>query len=45
VENVKRAQAERPDLRLYFAQGGFQGLSGYYTSGVLEGAHHYGIFD
>jgi len=45
VENVKRAQAECPDLRLYFAQGGFQGLSGYYTSGVLEGAHHYGIFD
>lgn len=44
VENVKRAQTERPDLQLYFAQGGFQGLSGYYTSGVLEGAEHYGLF-
>jgi sucrose-6F-phosphate phosphohydrolase len=44
VENVKRAAEENNDLRLYFAKGGFRGLNGYYTSGVIEGAYHYGIF-
>ncbi len=44
VENVKQAQAENPSLRVYFAKGDFQGLSGYYTSGVIEGAYHYGLF-
>lgn len=44
VENVEKAVAENPDLRAYFAKGNFKGLSGYYTSGVIEGAYHYGIF-
>jgi hypothetical protein len=44
VENVKRAQQRNPELRLYFATGGCLGLSGYYTSGVIEGAYHYGLF-
>ena len=39
------ALAEDPALRVYFAKGDFMGLSGYYTSGVIEGAYHYGIFD
>lgn len=43
VAKVKQAQAQNPSLRAYFAQGGFRGMNGYYTSGVLEGAHHYGI--
>ena len=44
LENVQRAQREDPTLRLYFAKGDFNGLSGYYTSGVIEGAYHYGLF-
>jgi HAD superfamily hydrolase (TIGR01484 family) len=44
VANVKKAMNENADLRIYFAKGGFMGLSGYYTSGVIEGAYHYGIF-
>lgn len=44
VANVKRAQQANPGLRLYFAGGGCRGLSGYYTSGVIEGAYHYGLF-
>jgi sucrose-6F-phosphate phosphohydrolase len=44
VENVKQAMGENPDLQVYFAKGGFRGLKGYYTSGVIEGAYHYGIF-
>ena len=45
VENVKKAMHQDPDLKVYFAQGGFKGLEGYYTSGVIEGACHYGIID
>jgi sucrose-6F-phosphate phosphohydrolase len=45
VTDVKAAMAENPDLKVYFAKGGFKGLSGYYTSGVIEGAYHYGIFE
>jgi hypothetical protein len=45
VENVKKAMAESPGLKVYFAKGGFRGLQGYYTSGVIEGACHYGVFD
>lgn len=45
VENVKKAMNKNPDLKVYFAKGGFRGLKGYYTSGVIEGACHYGIFD
>ena len=45
--HVKRASPKwdaDPELRLYFAKGGFKGLNGFYTSGVIEGAYHYGIF-
>lgn len=45
VANVRQASATNPELRLYFAKGDFKGLNGYYTSGVIEGAYHYGIFD
>lgn len=44
VENVRTAMAENPGLNVYFASGDFRGLSGYYTSGVIEGAYHYGVF-
>lgn len=44
VASVKQAAQANPDLKLYFAKGGFKGLSGYYTSGVIEGAFHYGLF-
>ena len=44
VENVKKAMNQNPELKVYFAKGNFKGLSGYYTSGVIEGAYHYGIF-
>ena len=44
VENVKKAMVDNPDLKIYFAKGDFKGLSGYYTSGVIEGAYHYGLF-
>ena len=43
VENVTKAMSKNPDLNIYFAKGGFMGLEGYYTSGVIEGACHYGI--
>jgi sucrose-6F-phosphate phosphohydrolase len=43
VAKVREAMAADPGLRVYFAQGGFKGLSGYYTSGVIEGACHYGV--
>jgi len=43
VASVKQAQTENPALKVYFAQGGLEGMSGYYTSGVLEGARHYGL--
>ena len=44
VADVKQALDANPDLRAYFAKGGFKDLSGYYTSGVIEGAYHYGLF-
>ena len=44
VASVRQAIAAKPELRVYFAKGGFRGLSGYYTSGVIEGAYHYGVF-
>ena len=43
VANVREAMAENPALTVYFAKGEFRGLSGYYTSGVIEGAYHYGV--
>ena len=45
VENINGALDENPGLKVYFATGNFKGLRGYYTSGVIEGAYHYGIFD
>lgn len=45
VAGVQHALAANPALRVYFAQGGFHGLNGYYTSGVIEGAFHYGLFE
>jgi len=45
VADVQKAQQENPALKVYFAKGGFNGLSGYYTSGVIEGAFHYGVFE
>ncbi|MCK4705122.1 MAG: HAD hydrolase family protein, partial [Gammaproteobacteria bacterium] len=45
VENVKKAMNQNPKLKVYFAKGDFNGLKGYYTSGVIEGAYHYGVFD
>lgn len=44
VKNVKMAMTENNDLKVYFAKGSFMGLNGYYTSGVIEGAYHYGMF-
>jgi len=44
VENVRIAIKDNPELRAYFAKGNFKGLNGYYTSGVIEGAFHYGVF-
>lgn len=43
VASVRNAREENPSLEVYFAEGGFMGLSGYYASGVLEGAAHYGL--
>jgi sucrose-6F-phosphate phosphohydrolase len=45
VQNVRKAMQKNPALKVYFATGGFNGLQGYYTSGVIEGACHYGLFD
>jgi HAD superfamily hydrolase (TIGR01484 family) len=45
VAKVKEAMNWDPELKAYFAKGGFKGLSGYYTSGVIEGAYHYGLFN
>jgi sucrose-6F-phosphate phosphohydrolase len=45
VAKVKQAADANPELKVYFAKGGFRGLNGFYTSGVIEGAYHYGIFD
>jgi hypothetical protein len=44
VQNVREAMKKNPALKVYFAGGGFKGLEGYYTSGVIEGAYHYGLF-
>lgn len=44
MENVRKAMHQNPDLKVYFAKGDFKGLNGNYTSGVIEGAYHYGIF-
>ncbi|MBF0274386.1 MAG: HAD-IIB family hydrolase [Nitrospinae bacterium] len=43
VANVKKAITHSPEIKAYFAQGNFKGLNGNYTSGVIEGAYHYGL--
>ena len=43
VEQVMAEKDRNPDLKIYRARGGFLGLNGYYVSGVLEGASHYGV--
>lgn len=43
VANVQAALKENPGLRIYHASG-IDKRSGYYTSGVIEGAYHYGVF-
>ncbi len=45
VESVKKTMKQNPELKVYFAKGDFKGLNGNYTSGVIEGACHYGLFD
>jgi sucrose-6F-phosphate phosphohydrolase len=45
VDSVQAAAARDPRIQVYHAQGGSDGLSGYYTSGVIEGARHYGLFN
>ncbi len=45
VANVRAAMAADPQLQVYFARGGFMGLNGNYTSGVIEGCCHYGLFE
>ncbi len=45
VQQVSAAKQANPALQIYHAQGGFKGLNGYYVSGVLEGAYHYGLLD
>ena len=45
VAGVEQAVSANPDIRVYFAKGDFKGLNGYYTSGVIEGAYHYSVFD
>ena len=44
VAGVREAVAANPEIQVYFAKGGVRGLNGYYTSGVIEGAYHYGLF-
>ena len=44
VARVKQVSDAKPELRVYFAKGDFKNLNGYYTSGVIEGAYHYGLF-
>ncbi len=45
VAQVTEAKRGNDAIRIYHAQGGFRGLNGYYVSGVLEGAYHYGLLD
>lgn len=45
VARVQQAKEEDPRIRIYHAMGGFRNLNGYYASGVIEGAYHYGLFN
>jgi sucrose-6-phosphatase len=44
VAQVRQAMQSNPRLKVYFAKGDFRDLSGNYTSGVIEGCYHYGVF-
>ena len=44
MDDVRAAMARNETLKVYFAEGEFKGLNGYYTSGVIEGAFFYGLF-
>ena len=44
VAGVRKELENNPDVVVYFASGGFKGLNGYYTGGVIEGAYHYELF-
>jgi sucrose-6F-phosphate phosphohydrolase len=45
VRQVTEAKRINDAIQIYHAQGNFMGLNGYYVSGVLEGAYHYGLLD
>ena len=45
VKQVTQAKLKNDAIKIYHCQGNFQGLNGYYVSGVLEGAYHYGVLD
>jgi hypothetical protein len=45
VNQVTEAKKHDDHIQIYHAEGGFKGLNGYYVSGVLEGAYHYGLLD
>ncbi|MCG7869020.1 MAG: HAD family hydrolase, partial [Candidatus Thiodiazotropha taylori] len=45
VKQVMTAKLNNDALKIYHAKGNFKGLNGYYVSGVLEGAYHYGVLD
>ncbi|MEW8324585.1 MAG: HAD-IIB family hydrolase [Candidatus Thiodiazotropha taylori] len=45
VKQVITAKLNNDALKIYHAKGNFKGLNGYYVSGVLEGAYHYGVLD
>lgn len=44
IAAVQSAMQKNPRLRIYFAKGDFMNLNGNYTSGVIEGCFHYGLF-
>ncbi|MCG7925739.1 MAG: HAD family hydrolase [Candidatus Thiodiazotropha taylori] len=45
VKQVITAKLNNDALKIYHSKGNFKGLNGYYVSGVLEGAYHYGVLD
>lgn len=38
---IKQAKLNQQEKALYLAHGGFQGMNGNYSAGILEGVHHY----
>lgn len=43
--SLRAAISANPEIKVYFARGEFRGLNGNYTSGVIEGCYHYGLFN